>query len=141
MPRPGVLHAVEFLRAKWRAKVAGGTKGGEMLLKALRGVMVLALLFLVFASGRAVKAQDAKPIRIGFSIEAMNGERWQTDLESFEARAKQLGAQVVSSDAHGDDDLQFKQVKDMIQTGIQVLVLLPHDEIKASRIVDAAKAG
>lgn len=111
-----------------------------MLRKALRGLMVLVLVFLVLASGRVVKAQDAKPIRIGFSIEAMNGERWQTDLESFEARAKLLGAQVVSSDAHGDDDLQLKQVKDMIQTGIQVLVLMPHDTAKASRMVDAAKA-
>jgi D-xylose transport system substrate-binding protein len=73
-------------------------------------------------------------------MEAMKGERWQTDLNSFEGRAKQLGAEVISSDAGGDDDRQFQQVKDMITAGIKVLVLLPHDTAKASRMVDAAKS-
>jgi D-xylose transport system substrate-binding protein len=70
----------------------------------------------------------------------MKGERWQTDRDSFEARAKQLGAEVIFSDANGDDDLQFQQVKDMIKKGVKVLVLLPHDTSKAARMVDAAKA-
>jgi D-xylose transport system substrate-binding protein len=70
----------------------------------------------------------------------MKGERWQTDLDSFEARCKQLGGEVISSDADGDDNRQFKQVKDMIKAGIKVPVILPHDTTKASRIVDAAKA-
>ncbi|MGA2419871.1 MAG: substrate-binding domain-containing protein, partial [Candidatus Acidiferrum sp.] len=111
-----------------------------MLRKTLHGLPILLAIFVVNLGGEVARAQDAKPLRIGFSIEAMNGERWQTDLESFEARAKELGARVVSSDAHGDDDLQYKQVKDMIQTGIQVLVLLPHDTAKAGRMVEAAKA-
>jgi D-xylose transport system substrate-binding protein len=71
-----------------------------------------------------MQAQDGNKLKIGFSIEAMKGERWQTDLNSFEARAKQLGAEVISGDANGDDDLQFRQVKDMIKAGIKVLVLL-----------------
>jgi D-xylose transport system substrate-binding protein len=78
--------------------------------------------------------------KIGFAIEAMKGERWQTDLEAFQARAKALGADVVQADAGGDDDKQFEQVKEMIKGGIDVLVLLPHDSAKAGRIVDAAKA-
>ena len=87
-----------------------------------------------------VRAQDGNKPKIGFSIEAMKGERWQTDLDSFEARAKQLGAEVISADASGDDNRQFLQVKDMIKAGIKVLVLLPHDTTKASRIVAAAKS-
>jgi D-xylose transport system substrate-binding protein len=70
----------------------------------------------------------------------MKGERWQTDRDSFEARAKQLGAEVISRDAGGDDDLQFQQVKDMIKAGIKVLVLLPHDPAMANRMVEAAKS-
>jgi len=70
----------------------------------------------------------------------MKGERWQTDLNSFESRAKQLGAEVISRDAGGDDDRQFQQVEDMIKAGIKVLVLMPRDTNKASRMVDAAKA-
>src|SRR5260370_25647409 len=70
----------------------------------------------------------------------MKGERWQTDRNSFEARAKQLGAEVLSRDAGGDDERQFQQVRDMIKAGIKVLVLLPHDPAMANRMVDAAKA-
>jgi D-xylose transport system substrate-binding protein len=110
------------------------------LIKARRRLTVLLMLVLIVLNGRLVHAEDGNKLKIGFSIEAMKGERWQTDLDSFEARAKQLGAEVISSDAHGDDDSQFQQVKDMIKAGIKVLVLLPHDTTKASRMVDAAKS-
>ncbi len=70
----------------------------------------------------------------------MKGERWQTDLNSFQVRAKQLGAEVISRDADGDDNRQFQQVQDMIKAGIKVLVLLPHTNSQASRMVTAAKA-
>jgi len=111
-----------------------------MLPLALRKLTLLSAIFLVVLGGPLVHAQDANKLKIGFSIEAMKGERWQTDLDSFEARAKQLSAEVLSADAGGDDDLQLQQVKGMINAGIKVLVLLPHDTSKASRIVDAAKA-
>jgi D-xylose transport system substrate-binding protein len=110
------------------------------LKKALRTLTIVSAIFGIFLGGRLVHAQDGNKLKIGFSIEAMKGERWQTDLNAFEARAKQLGADVISSDAGGDDDLQFKQVQDMIKSGIKVLVLLPHDTSKASRMVDAAKS-
>jgi D-xylose transport system substrate-binding protein len=86
------------------------------------------------------QAQQKPEIKIGFSLEANNGERWQTDLEQFQLRAQQLGAQTIIRSADGDDDLQFQQVKDLLNTGIDVLVLLPHDSAKAVRIVDAAHA-
>jgi len=86
------------------------------------------------------QAQQKPDIRIGFSIEATKGERWQTDLDEFQARAQQLGAQTITRDAAGDDDLQFKQVQELLDSGIDVLVLLPHDSAKAVRIVEAAYA-
>jgi D-xylose transport system substrate-binding protein len=110
------------------------------LIKARRRLTVPLTLFLILLNGRLALAQDGNKLQIGFSIEAMKGERWQTDRDSFEARAKQLGAEVVSSDANGDDDRQFQQVKDMLKAGIKVLVLLPHDTTKAGRMVDAAKS-
>jgi D-xylose transport system substrate-binding protein len=103
----------------------------------------LAALFAIFVASISLsfaQAQAGDKPKIGFSIEAMKGERWQTDLASFEERAKQLGAQVISNNAGGDDDLQLQQVKEMIKAGIKVLVLLPHDTTKAGQIVDAAKS-
>lgn len=108
--------------------------------KASRIVTVLFAAFSLAASAAPSRAQDGDKIKIGFSIEAMKGERWQTDLDAFKARAKQLGAEVVWRDANGDDDLQVQQVQDMIKAGIKVLVLLPHYATQAARMVDAAKA-
>jgi len=113
------------------------------LTKARRRLAVLSVIFvivLIVVIGQLVQAQEGNKPKIGFSIEDMKGERWQTDLNSFEMRAKQLGAEVISSDAGGDDERQFQQVKDMIKAGIKVLVLLPHDPTMANRMVDAAKS-
>src|SRR5258707_10694282 len=112
----------------------------SILTKVRRRLTVLSAIFVIILNGQLVQAQDGNKLKIGFSMEAMKGERWQSDLNSFEARAKQVGAEVISRDAAGDDDLQLQQVKDMIKAGIKVLVLLPHDPTMANRMVDAAKA-
>ena len=108
--------------------------------KALRSITALLAAFVIILNAQLVRAQHGNKSKIGFSIEAMKGERWQTDLDSFQSRANQLGAEVISADADGDDNRQFEQVKDMIKAGIKVLVLLPHDTTTASRIVGAAKS-
>jgi D-xylose transport system substrate-binding protein len=109
-------------------------------MKVRRRLTVLFATLGIVLNGPLTRAQEANKPKIGFSLEAMKGERWQTDLSSFETRAKQLGAEVISRDADGDDDRQFQQVKDMIKSGVQVLVLLAHDNAKANQMVDAAKS-
>jgi D-xylose transport system substrate-binding protein len=106
------------------------------------GLLVFVVIGVVSCWGQAQQeqAQQKPEITIGFSIEATNGERWQTDLDEFRLRAQQLGAQTITRSADGDDDLQFKQVKELLDAGIDALVLLPHDSAKASRIVEAAHA-
>ncbi|HTW32602.1 MAG TPA: substrate-binding domain-containing protein [Candidatus Sulfotelmatobacter sp.] len=94
------------------------------------------LLFLAVASCCAQTPQPT--IKIGFSLEATKGERWQTDLDEFQLRAQQLGAQTITRSADGDDEVQFQQVNELLNSGIDVLVLLPHDSAKAVRIIDAA---
>jgi D-xylose transport system substrate-binding protein len=87
-------------------------------------------------------AQASKPhaLKIGFSIEDVKGERWETDLEEFQQRAQQLGADVIVKSAKGDDDVQFQQVKELLDTNIDVLVFMPHDSDKSARVVEAAHA-
>lgn len=87
-----------------------------------------------------VAQEQQKEIKIGFSIENLKGERWQTDLDEFQARAHELGGAVVTRSADGDDEIQFRQVKELLDSGIDVLVILPHDTSKAMRIVEAAHA-
>lgn len=106
----------------------------------LRPLCVFSASLAVFLHAQILHGQQSGKLKIGFSFESMKGERWQTDLDFFRTRAKQLGAEVLSTDANGDDDLQLRQANDMIKAGIQVLVVFPHDAKLAARIVDAAKS-
>ena len=96
--------------------------------------------FVLIALTLGVAQAQKKEITIGFSLEAVNGERWQTDLDEFQKRAHELGGAVVTSSANSDDDLQFRQIKELLDGGIDVLVFLPHDTSKAGRVVEAAHA-
>lgn len=98
------------------------------------------LVLVLFASAFGWAQAKPKEVKIGFSMEAVKGERWQTDLDEFQQRAHELGATVVTRSADGDDDVQFRQVKELLRDGIDVLVFLPHDTSKAARIVEAAHA-
>jgi D-xylose transport system substrate-binding protein len=80
------------------------------------------------------------PVKIGYSIDSLKIERWQTDLDEFQKRAKELGAQVIAQNADGDEETQVLQAQSLINSGIKVLVLIPHNTETASRIVSAAKA-
>lgn len=108
--------------------------------KLLRPLCVFSAFLVLFLNAQFTYAQEASKPKIGFSFESMKGERWQIDRDSFEARARQLGALMISTDANGDDELQLRQVKDMIQAGIKVLVLFPHDPKMSAQIVDVAKS-
>ena len=98
------------------------------------------LVIFLYTASLWSQTEKAKEIKIGFSIENTAGERWQTDLGQFQQRAHELGAAVVIRNAYGDDDLQFAQVKDLLNEGIDALVFLPHDTGKSARFIDAAHA-
>lgn len=112
--------------------------GGTFMWGWRRVFMAIAVVLIVPTLG--VAQAQKKAIKIGFSIEAVKGERWQTDLDEFQQRAHELGASVVTRSAGGDDDLQLRQIKKLLDGGIDVLVFLPHDTSKAGPIVEAAHA-
>src|SRR5580698_11108909 len=108
-----------------------------------RMALFLAMITLVvspvcFGKEQAATGQSA-PLRIGYLMDSLKIERWQTDLDTFQKRAKELGAEVLVETAEGDDDLQLQQSQKLMDSGAKVLVLVPHDTDKAARIVNAAK--
>jgi len=71
--------------------LVGINREEDILIKARRRLTVLSATFVMVLNvlnGQLVQAQDKNKLRIGFSIEDMKGERWQTDVNSFEVRAK-----------------------------------------------------
>ena len=102
-------------------------------------MLALPATFLFFAMGQSASGQTP-PLKIGYLMDSLKVERWQTDLDTFQKRAKELGAEVLVETAEGDDDLQLQQSQKLMEAGVKVLVLVPHDTDKAARIVNAAKA-
>jgi len=119
---------------------------GERLMQHLqrRFLLPLSMIALVvslvcFAKGQTTSGQGL-PLKIGYLMDSLKVERWQTDLDTFQKRAKELGAEVLVETAEGDDDLQLQQSQKLMDSGARILVLVPHDTDKAARIVNAAKA-
>jgi len=86
------------------------------------------------------KSGEDPPLKIGFLMDSLKVERWQTDLDAFQKRAKELGAEVLVETAEGDDALQFEQAYKLLNSGIKALVIVAHDTNEAVRIVASARA-
>ncbi len=81
-----------------------------------------------------------KPVRIGFSMDTLKEERWLRDKALVEARAREVGADIVTQVANGDDAVQVRQCDNLLTQGVDVLIIVPHNgEIDAS-IVEKAHA-
>jgi D-xylose transport system substrate-binding protein len=103
------------------------------------GMIALSVSLFGLAKGQTPSGKNP-PLKIGYLMDSLKVERWQTDLDTFQKRAKELGAEVLVETAEGDDELQLQQSQKLMDAGAKVLVLVPHDTDKAARIVNAAKA-
>lgn len=86
--------------------------------------------------------QTANKIRIGFSMDTLKEEHWQRDKDLIESRAAELGAEVYTSVADGNDERQVNQVDNFLTRGIDVLIIAPHNaQVAASAVEKAKKQG
>src|SRR5229473_5935471 len=110
-------------------------------LKSLRYSLLAGTILFSFSALRAQDKQvSSESLKIGFLMDSLKVERWQTDLDRFQKRAAELGADVLVETAEGDDELQLRQAEKLLDSGVKALVLVPHDADKAVGIVRAAKA-
>lgn len=109
-----------------------------LLIRRIGFTLLVAVSIAAFAASVQGQAKRGN-IVIGFLIDSLKVERWQTDLSVFQQRAKELGATVTVETAEGDDELQFHQAEKLISSGIGALVIVAHNTDTAARIVSAAK--
>jgi D-xylose transport system substrate-binding protein len=110
------------------------------------GALAVAVAFSITACGIVNSGEDASKqvnkkddkIVIGFSIENFKEERWQRDKEAFEGKIKELGAEVKTLMANGDDSTQMNQAEQLISQGVDVLVIVPHNAKTMAAVVNKA---
>lgn len=101
---------------------------------------VIAFTFIANSKPNIDTVSSEDQIVIGFLMASNSSsiERWVKDRNFFVQRAEQLGAKVTVLDAGIDADLQLKHAENLILQGVDVLVIVPQDAVKASLIVDKA---
>ena len=125
------------------------------MVKSLRKVGLLYLIFLLMllaaceegvspmqnenkeAENERVTDPEDK-LKIGFSMDTLEEERWPRDRDLFKEAVESLGAEVVIREAKGDDTLQIVQAETLISEGVDLLVIVPHNAEAVATIVNKA---
>ena len=83
-------------------------------------------------------AKDIKDIKVGVSVGTTQEERWQREIDMFESYAKEHGFEIMVQSAENDAQKQVSQCENLINQGIDVLILQSLDAAAVAPIIDAA---
>lgn len=126
----------------------GGTKMKRKSLLFVFTILIMALITVGCSDGNASEAGEASggeggksisDLKIGISFQEMNNPYFVAMNEAFEEAAESLGAEIVVADAQHDVSKQINDIDDMIQQGIDILIINPADSEGAEAAVKAAK--
>lgn len=96
-------------------------------------LVMFILTFMLF--GGCTKTE---PVRIGFLMHALDKERWENDRDFFVQKVQELGATVEVRIADNDVENQIRQANELLANGVDVLVVIPVDQLAAAQIVENA---
>jgi ribose transport system substrate-binding protein len=117
-------------------------------MKKIKNLIVLLILLLLVAAGCSNESSsnsnddgDAKQgkIKIGMSFQEMNNPYFISMNEALEEAVEQIGAELIIADAQHDVTKQMNDIDDMIQKGIDILLINPTDSDGVQGAVEAAK--
>ena len=113
---------------------------GKFLRRAALFALATAMLLTGCKHGAPAPPSNSEDrLLVGFSMATLKEDRWLRDRDIFSAKAKQEGIDVLISNANNDADRQYEQVADMVEQGVDVLVIAPHDCDNSARCVALAK--
>lgn len=106
--------------------------------------MVVLFIFCISCSRDSSKGElkrervNAVPV-IGFAMDTLVVDRWRKDLESVLDVFGDLGFQVLVRDGRNSSELQKRQVEELVDSGIDLLLIIPHDSDTAAEIIIPAQ--
>ena len=103
-------------------------------MKRIINVGVILILF----SLNACSSYSGKGVRIGFLIHTTKSARWQMDLSYVQERAKEVGATIILKDAGGDENMQLKQASELLEEGVDAIIVVAANQNTAAGIVREA---
>lgn len=89
--------------------------------------------------GSRRRVEPGQPPLIGFSLDSLVVERWRRDVDIFTRSARELGADVLLRVADQDHAVQERQIRELVDAGIQVLVVVPNDADRLSSVISEVR--
>lgn len=81
---------------------------------------------------------DLKDIKLGLSVSTLNNPFFISLKDGVEQEAKKLGMEVIVVDAQNDTSKQVNDVEDLLQQGVDALLINPTDSSAISTAVQSA---
>jgi D-xylose transport system substrate-binding protein len=97
-------------------------------------LMVLAVLLFSISTS----CSKIGKVKVGFLIPASIGYRWPIDQSYVEKAAKSKNIEVITRSAENDENRQLKQAKELLDMGIDVLIVVAANSNTAAGIVREA---
>lgn len=93
-------------------------------------------------AGAILPAHAKDQLNIGMSFQEMNNEYFVVMKQALEDAAKDIGANLIITDARHDVSKQLSDVEDMLQKNVDILLINPTDSVGVqSAVMSAKKAG
>jgi ribose transport system substrate-binding protein len=89
--------------------------------------------------GFSIPAHAKEALSIGMSFQEMNNQYFVVMKQSLEDAASDIGADLIITDARHDVSKQISDVEDMLQKGIDILLINPTDSVGVQTAVMSAK--
>lgn len=99
----------------------------------LKNTILIILLALIITS-----CGNSGKVKIGFLMPADVGSRWVIDQKYVEEVAKKNGCEILTRSAKNDENLQMKQAEELLDLGVDVLIVVAHNANTAAAIVRSA---
>jgi D-xylose transport system substrate-binding protein len=108
--------------------------------KLIPKAVILVSVIIGIASIQAFRPDE--PVKVGLSYSNTKQDRWLKDRSIFEKTVTQSGGKVLFEIDNSDTAKQVQQVKELIEKGIKVLVVVPGNADMSGPIIEMAhKAG
>lgn len=102
-------------------------------------ILLIAILAVIVFSGSAFAQDDTDDLTIGIAFQQMNNPYFVVMEEAFVDAAESIGADTEVTDAQHDVAKQVSDIEDMIQKGIDILIINPTDTDGVESAVESAK--
>src|SRR5579871_3422792 len=84
-------------------------------------------------------APKTKALKIGISFQELDNPYFAVMKQALDDAGKSLGAEIYITDARHDVTKQINDVEDLVQKGIDILLLNPTDSVGIESAVKSAK--